>query len=587
MYKSLKVKIPSLNWRAYLVEFVWTVPVLVYVLPILLSGNGLLPGDYDMQVQMSEAARVSIMQFKQLPLWNPWVAGGVPLFADPQFGLFTPQTLFSLFFGATFAWKLTLALYFILAFVSMKKLSLYLTRRDKLVANLLGYIWAFSSFFALRAAGHFTFMLLSLLPLAVYFALRLKGSRRYTVYSILLLSYCFNAAMHYSSILILLVFSGVVVGQWFYGTLIKAIGAKSSTLKDVIRSSVKSGASLAGRLGVVVCGAIILVLPRIYLSYKYLATNSVDRSGFYEHFIGLKSALDAIARPMNSSPYPNLPFGFFEASAYVGILTVVVLLGLLGRKAYRIFKSRDILGEVSLDLALFGSLTITSLSIAVGGSIFAALRVLPLFSSMRVSTRWFIVVAFGILACVAVLLSDSKVDSKSRSTKLFKGLLVLATMEVVVSAFRLQSELLSPNNFVHFDTSAKSSEFRQEKDWRVLTRPNYYALTESTQNNRGQLVADNALVDTRFIPTLRCDEDEIGCDFVLSDNARITYWSPNRIVLQRTGPGDIELDMNPGRNWRLDRSSFVYPEDKMVDSTGRMAIKHSDDQEYNLKYSLL
>ncbi len=27
------------------------------------------------------------------------------------------------------------------------------------------------------------------------------------------------------------------------------------------------------------------------------------------------------------------------------------------------------------------------------------------------------------------------------------------------------------------------------------------------------------------------------------------YWSPGKIVLERTGTGPIELNMNPGRDW--------------------------------------
>ncbi len=49
--------------------------------------------------------------------------------------------------------------------------------------------------------------------------------------------------------------------------------------------------------------------------------------------------------------------------------------------------------------------------------------------------------------------------------------------------------------------------------------------------------------------TIRCGINQ-GCSFVMTHNA--TYsWTPNRIVLTRTGPGPIELDMNPGRVWTV------------------------------------
>jgi hypothetical protein len=90
-------------------------------------------------------------------------------------------------------------------------------------------------------------------------------------------------------------------------------------------------------------------------------------------------------------------------------------------------------------------------------------------------------------------------------------------------------------------------------------------LTQTTKANIGQVIAGDALIDTRWRPpygtdTKRCDSDIATCSFVLSNNATVVYWSPNKIVLNRTGSGDIALNMNPGKAWMVNNT---YPFSKL------------------------
>ena len=76
-------------------------------------------------------------------------------------------------------------------------------------------------------------------------------------------------------------------------------------------------------------------------------------------------------------------------------------------------------------------------------------------------------------------------------------------------------------------------------------------LYETTKNNYGQVIAGHPLVDTRQPnATVHCGENQEGCTFI-SSNARLIYWSPNKLVLERLGPGPIGLDINPGKGWRI------------------------------------
>ena len=237
-------------------------------MPVLLSGQKIFEGDFDMQIQMTEAARQSILIYHQFPFWNPWISGGVPLFADPQFGLLTPQTILSLFVGSAFAWKLTIFIYAVVGFFGMKTLLNYLSsNKDQLTIILISYIWIFGSFFLLRATGHFTFLILSLLPMLLYCGLNIAKNFMYMFWFFVISAYSINAAMHYSTILmIVFVVSFLIIYKLI--SLINIISKKPS--KPILIVYIKKFANFFAILGLTIISAIVINLPKIYLSMEYL-----------------------------------------------------------------------------------------------------------------------------------------------------------------------------------------------------------------------------------------------------------------------------------------------------------------------------
>lgn len=565
-----------------------SIPILVFVLPILLSGRGVIPGDYDMQIQMTEAARRSIVQYHQIPLWNPWISGGTPLFADPQFGLFTPQTILSFFVGASYAWKLTLAFYFFVGFFSMRALIRKLTENNETVSALTSYIWVFGSFFALRATGHFTFLLLSLLPLAVLFALEMGESRRKRIYLMLLFAYSFNAAMHYSSVLMLIAVVAILALELASQIVLKFMesGRDFAVTKGL---AIKNSLATVKNVLFVCVWALVINLPKFYLGGQYLASNSVNRSGFYEPFIGLWNGIRAIALPYEVGTYPRMPFGLFEASVYIG--SVTFLLAVVSTLVFLVLraKRRDLSTLLSSRVPSLLIFATSTFVLGVGGIFYAGLRLFPIFSSMRVSTRWFFLTSFTILLLLAITLDRLKNEKISRSklSYLLYPLLFVSFFQVYAKDIRLQRGNWTRTSLVDPYTnssSSKDSTIYGEKLWQTDISRHYYALTQSTLNNKDQLVADNALVDTTVLGTIRCDQDEAGCGFVLTNNAKVRTWTPNYIILDRTGSGPIELNVNPGKHWKVNGKK-VYTK-KVVSSTDRFII-NDDSKVITLKYSLI
>lgn len=87
-----------------------------------------------------------------------------------------------------------------------------------------------------------------------------------------------------------------------------------------------------------------------------------------------------------------------------------------------------------------------------------------------------------------------------------------------------------------------------------------------TRQNIGQIYADDSLINTLSssppLVTARCAENTTPtCGFVVTKNATVTYWSPNKIIVERNQPVPIELNMNVEAGWRI---NDTYPFTKQV-----------------------
>lgn len=585
------------SWKFIVGALLLCVPILVFLSPMYTAGlNTILYGDYDMQVQMTEAARISILEYGQFPLWNPWVSGGVPLYADPQFGLFTPQTFFALLVGSAIAWKLTITFYFIVGFFSMMLLLTYLTDRSKTSAVyniLLAYTWIFGSFFVLRSTGHFTFLLLTLAPLAIYLYLNLTNGRRYVVLLSLLIAFLFNAALHYSSILILLILLVMTVLDICWQVLFNS--TNRSFKVRLIELLISTPVLRARNLMVAIVLGLVLVLPRIYLSLEYLRDNSVDRSTVREAFVGLEFGLNALIKPLGTyQTPPQVQFSAFEASSFIGPIALtlfaigwLIILILLVVKRYHIYKN-----NVFRHLLTFTALALIAFIVGLAGKPFELLRELPVMSSMRVSTRYFFISSLGIIVATSLLLYATRSTFWRRGNKYITPTLAALLMTSAVHvAYTDYTTYFRPNwspNPSLIDLSEpqpiESRPPKSEAYWNFKA-PHYYALTQATQNSRSQLVADNALVDTRVIPTFRCDEDDKlnYCAFVMSKNARVVSWSPNLFKIERTGPGEIRLNMNQASHWKVN-GEYVSADQKTVESASTFSIANSSHNIYSVNY---
>lgn len=525
-----------------------TTPIILFCLEFLATGNRLAGGDADYYMQTQEAARISLLKYHQFPWWNSWVAGGVPLFANPQYGLISLQSLLVILFGSIMGYKLALVAYFIIGFWGLYLLFIKSFRTPKISALLLAYIWTFGSFLVYRAAGHYTFYVVQFFPWLLYFFLERKSYKHAWLWIGLILGLMANTAAHYMTIMSFTIF-GIFIISYFVRIGIKYVKKRSVDLK--ISIDINNLVFIAKAFVVF----LILAGYRLFFAVGF-AAEFPRQLIVNETSIGFIKALFAIFGPFRQFNHaPAIPlWSWMEASAYIGAATGIVALIC----SYLFIKQRiNKIYTINPLILLFSAIVffVLGLGVFIGPlSPFFILKHLPVFADMRVATRWLAWCSLFILMFIAV--NTSKKYRKAINVLLFCSVIELFIFN---QPYLAKPYIINPTIYKTGDVINQQASFDNKREG----VPYDENLTATTSSNIGQVIAGDSLVFTLMPPpigmnTIRCDSDKPGCPFVLTKNADIVYWSPNKISLKRTASGPIKLNTNPGRYWLVnDRYAFL------------------------------
>lgn len=559
----------SVHRKVLVFSVLFSIPVLLFFYQYIFTGNGLVAGDFDYYAQMYEAFRISLLHYHQLPLWNPWMSGGVPLFANPQFGLISIQSLLVLPLGAIYGLKIAYVLYALAGFWGMYVFCTRIFGSSKWRALLVSYIWIFSGFFAGHNIVHFTFSLFFLLPWLLYFTIRRNWLGLGLLEALIILS-----SIHYAFLM-----TGFVVVVIFVLSLLRVKQSRHTALFSFTK---KDGLFVAKTLAVI----IVLSGYRFLLTYFFVRHNPKIPALLIDHPNSPILELKTLFLPIDIHiPVPHgLQWGWGEYSAYIGVgaglALIVALLQLikdvLSKKGFRNLANPRLV----LIVILVGIITF---ALALGdhgsSSPFQLLRLLPGFSDTRVAARWIIFSAFTILVFLAAW---------RKNRRLVNVLLLLSVVELFFSYGPPtdvgQSDVSLPksqfsSNFTDYNNSFHHLGVNGDKN----INDSYYF---STTKNVGQIYSDDSLVDTldKVIGTARCASNtERACNFVQTGNAVLTYWSPNKITVKRTAPGNILLNMNVSSGWRVN-NGYPFALNQRLDPTTPFVLG-GNFTTYNLVYA--
>jgi hypothetical protein len=142
-----------------------------FAAPLFAVPNGTGWFDWDFNLFLHGVVLKNLIEYGQLPFWNPWACGGNVLLANPQVAVLSPTYLFAAVMSLPLAMKINIVVHYWVGLVGMH---LLLTRviglRFLPGVVFLASAFVFSGSMAMHLAyGHATFLPAFYLPLLLYF----------------------------------------------------------------------------------------------------------------------------------------------------------------------------------------------------------------------------------------------------------------------------------------------------------------------------------------------------------------------------------------------------------------------------------
>jgi hypothetical protein len=464
-------------------------------------------------------ARESALQWRQLPLWDPYYCGGMYLLGTPQSRFVSPTFLLTLVFGETRGESLAI---FVLTVVGLEGAFRYArSRRATALGAILGApVFALSGLFAVSSAlGWVGFYGFELLP---WIAL---GTRR-------------ALATEWAGVIILAMAVGWCVG--FGGTYpapIALVWCAFEVVEHVIVCARRPARLFAG-LGVAAAGA---MLSLGLCAVRLLPV--AETLGAARRIVGgaLGNTWAELAQMLFWPTGGDNEHGAF----YVGVL--VIPAAVLGLVRWRRNAGSIVAGVLSLWLAA---------GYRVNPSLFAAMRDLPIYSTLRYPERFLVLFALSaaVLAARGISLAQAlpRTQHATRTRQRKTAAHVALAAGAVTSACNL-GPLVSQHwardhgrsmSVTPIDTDA-ARPFRQ-------ARGNRWGLAYFEPMHRGSLSCWDAYPVPQS-PLLRGDlaAEEYVRDPTAGEVLRRS-WSPNSmdILVRLARPTTLLVNQNWHPGWR-------------------------------------
>ncbi len=343
---------------------------------VLASGQHWGIWDWDYQCSLLEAARKTIVEYGQWPMWNPWLGGGHSLAGHALGRTANPSFLPVLVLGTLPGVKLDILLYMLIGQVGTAYLLWRLGCRG--VGACVGAVVAsWGGCYSMHLAhGHFEWMAYAWVPwmLASLEAAVGGGASR-----AMFAAGAFAALTWLDGGPYQLGFLPLFVGFWAVATG----GARRSPRPPAVALG-------AGAVGLLL--AAIKILPVLAFGAAFpreTATHNPYYGAPFEIGIGDVIWQMLVARTQNHDPAAWMPFRI-NVGAYVGwlpLLLAMLALGLSPRRAMRWLAM------------LLASLTI-ALSATLPVDVWARLHELPGYASLQIATRFnaFVLLVLAVLA---------------------------------------------------------------------------------------------------------------------------------------------------------------------------------------------
>lgn len=360
-------------------------------------------GDYDVFHLMWEAARTTVLAHGELPLWNPYVCGGMPEWGYGNSQVFHPLFLLALPLGSTLGLKVFLLLHaaagvagtFLLARVELG------LRRGP--AAFTAALFAGTGFFAWHCGlGHANFIPFYLLPWLVLAWRRAARDRRHGV--------------SVAAVLALALLGGGGYPFAFFA-LVLAFEAGATAVEARRRLATASTLAVASGLTLLL-GAPRLLPVLVNVTRYPKVVRETDHASPLEVLVMWTDR----ATEFDGLPWRDHSWSFVEYGCYLGVATL--LLAAVGAVCAGLGRGRRRL--------VVGALAFTTLALGAFApwAPWALLAKLPVFESLQVPSRWMIVSSFYVVLLSGLGLQRLLDAAAARATGLRLAVAVAALVVV-------------------------------------------------------------------------------------------------------------------------------------------------------------
>jgi hypothetical protein len=493
-------------------------------------------------VQYEEAARTSVVQFHQFPLWDPYYCGGIDGLGTPQSRFVSPTFLLTLIFGTLRGESLVA---FFMFWLGLEGAFRYARSRGAthLGAGLAAPMFALSGFFAVATAlGWYQFFGFELLPWAAWGLRRaINGDRRGVVVCALALAWMVGFGGTYPAPMAALWCAFEV-----FEFLLKQI--PDSPKKDSPKP--KADWARIGRSIAMIAAAAVLAIGVAAIRLWPVAYTLAVAPRIIGGSPGNNplSILRALLLQISPDEFGDFPIG---GTFLVGGLGAVAVGASLTRKR-----------AVPMVVAATAAIWLAA-GYAAKLSLFAGLKRIPIYQTLRYPERF--LVLFALPAMVLAAMGIAHLQTMSRRKKWGAAVLTLASFLLLANLGPLISNAHAAAHGRPMVAPPQPGD-NAPADFRNA-RGTRWAIAYYPSMARGSLSCYDAYPVPQS-PLLRGDlkAEEYFKDPTAGTVTR-TSWSPNKIVLDVDAKKAGRVMVNT--NWHVGWHSDVGT---VVDDKGLLAI---------------
>ena len=342
--------------------------LIAYFIPIF-HFREVIHFDWDYFNSLSLVVRSSLIQYRSLPIHDPWACGGLDIWANPQSRIFTPFFLFDLLLYPRWANLISLIIYGFFGFIGMRLVLRHL-QVSQVGAMVGAFIFINSSWFGLHfTEGHIPYGSFQILPLVLFCYLRLTERKfQFLLFSLFVLFlldgsfYCFIFSIYL-----------------FFTCLLFNIGQVRAFLKSLLQLKNLAYVSILSLTSAFLSAPKIIPVLAVYSQRKAIFEESVLTGILWRVFFDpFQNNRDLVL---------GTDWRFHEVGCYLGVIaTLLVLAGLFDKKFFK--SNRNWWGVVLLFLWIGAGWVLRM-------NPWALMQKIPFFNQTHVQSRFFIIMFLG------------------------------------------------------------------------------------------------------------------------------------------------------------------------------------------------